>query len=266
MNHPNPQKPRASRLLALSAMLLAALLASGTAIGEVVTLNYKEADIREVAKTIGEITEKNFILDPRVKGRVTVTSSRPIPPDAVYETFLSVLQVHGFAAMPSGDSVKIVPSSDARQLPGIEARLDGHSDEIVTRVIELEHVPAAQLVPILRPLVPQHGHLAAVAVEAGCDIDIYRTFEELAPIVPLLSAVKPNGPRHIDEFEAAGGTRALLHQLRSLLHLDAGTVAGPCKNASQQTRDAKEPGRTVPRRPDLEVEPHRLGRPMYTDE
>jgi dihydroxy-acid dehydratase len=69
-------------------------------------------------------------------------------------------------------------------------------------------------------------HLQAVAVEADCDIDIYRTFEELAPTVPLLSAVKPNGPRHIDEFEAAGGARALLHQLRPLLRLDERTVAG----------------------------------------
>jgi dihydroxy-acid dehydratase len=69
-------------------------------------------------------------------------------------------------------------------------------------------------------------HLQAVAVEAGCDIDVYRAFEQLAPEVPLLSAVKPNGPRHIDEFEAAGGARALLHQLRSLLHLAARTVAG----------------------------------------
>jgi dihydroxy-acid dehydratase len=69
-------------------------------------------------------------------------------------------------------------------------------------------------------------HLQAVAVEADCDIDIYATFEELAPRVPLLSAVKPNGARRIDEFEAAGGARALLHQLRSMLDLDQRTVAG----------------------------------------
>jgi dihydroxy-acid dehydratase len=69
-------------------------------------------------------------------------------------------------------------------------------------------------------------HLQAVAVEAGCDVDVYAAFEELAPTVPLLSAVKPNGPRRIDEFEAAGGTRALLHQLRSMLDLDQRTVAG----------------------------------------
>lgn len=69
-------------------------------------------------------------------------------------------------------------------------------------------------------------HLQAVAVEAGCDIDIYATFEGLASEIPLLSAVKPNGDRRIDEFEAAGGTRALLHQLRHLLDLDQRTVAG----------------------------------------
>jgi len=69
-------------------------------------------------------------------------------------------------------------------------------------------------------------HLQAVAVEAQCDIDVYATFEELGAEVPLLSAVKPNGDRRIDEFESAGGARALLHQLRDLLDLDQRTVAG----------------------------------------
>jgi dihydroxy-acid dehydratase len=69
-------------------------------------------------------------------------------------------------------------------------------------------------------------HLQAVAVEAGCDVDVLALFEELAPQVPLLAGVKPNGDRQIDEFEAAGGARALLHQLRSLLDLDQPTVAG----------------------------------------
>jgi dihydroxy-acid dehydratase len=69
-------------------------------------------------------------------------------------------------------------------------------------------------------------HLQAVAIEAGCEMDVYAAFEELAPKVPLLSAVKPNGARRIDEFEAAGGARALLHRLRPLLDLDQRTVAG----------------------------------------
>jgi dihydroxy-acid dehydratase len=74
-------------------------------------------------------------------------------------------------------------------------------------------------------------HLQAIAIEAECDIDIYRAFDELAPKVPLLSAVKPNGARRIDEFEAAGGARALLHQLRPFLDLDQRTVAGSTMGA-----------------------------------
>jgi dihydroxy-acid dehydratase len=69
-------------------------------------------------------------------------------------------------------------------------------------------------------------HLQAIAVEAGCDVDVLALFEELAPQVPLLTAVKPNGDRRIDEFEAAGGAQALLHQLRPLLDLDQPTVDG----------------------------------------
>ncbi|HEX4091923.1 MAG TPA: dihydroxy-acid dehydratase [Trebonia sp.] len=69
-------------------------------------------------------------------------------------------------------------------------------------------------------------HLQAIAVEAGCDVDVYRLFEELAPTVPLLTDVKPNGDTQITAFEAAGGTLGLLRQLAPLLELSAGTVAG----------------------------------------
>jgi len=160
------EKPMATLTARWLGAILILLISLSAWANDEVTLNYKEADIREVAATISEVTGKNFIVDPRVKGRITITSARPIPPEAVYDTFLSILQVHGFAAMESGNTVKIVPSSDARQMPGAEFRIStgDFSDEIETRVIELNHVPAAQLVPILRPLVPQHSHLAAVNV------------------------------------------------------------------------------------------------------
>ncbi|HEX6929712.1 MAG TPA: type II secretion system secretin GspD [Gammaproteobacteria bacterium] len=129
-----------------------------------ITLNFVDTEIREVAASVGQIVGRNFILDPRVKGRVTVVSSQPISLDAVYETFLSVLQVHNFAAVPAGDNmIKIIPAVDARQVAGndLPVRLDGPGDDVVTQVIEVQNVEAAQLVPILRPLVPQTGHLAA---------------------------------------------------------------------------------------------------------
>lgn len=130
-----------------------------------ITLNFVDTELREVASSIGQITGKNFILDPRVKGRVTVVSAQPISLDAVYETFLSVLQVHNFAAVPAGKNmIKIIPAVDARQVAGNDLPRNGDvtSDDIVTQVIEVQNVEAAQLVPILRPLVPQTGHLAAV--------------------------------------------------------------------------------------------------------
>lgn len=129
-----------------------------------ITLNFVDTEIREVAASIGQITGRNFILDPRVKGRVTVVSAQPIPMEAVYDAFLSVLQVHNFAAVPTGDGmIKIIPAVDARQVAGTDLPPVNvnPADEIVTQIVEVQNVEATQLVPILRPLVPQTGHLAA---------------------------------------------------------------------------------------------------------
>ena len=149
-----------SRLPGVGLLLL---LLSGPVFAQPVTLNLKDANIGAVISTISEITGKNFIVDPRVKGKVTIISSRPMDNDEIYQVFLSVLDVHGFSAIPSGAVIKIVPDASAKQnaLPLVDTAHPGQGDEMVTRVIELHHIAASQLVPILRPLVPQQGHLAA---------------------------------------------------------------------------------------------------------
>ncbi|HEX7030545.1 MAG TPA: type II secretion system secretin GspD [Gammaproteobacteria bacterium] len=133
----------------------------------VMTLNFEDMEIRDVARAVGEVTGKSFILDPRVKGRVTIVSAQPIPIDAVYETFLSVLQVHNFAAVPAGENIiKIIPAVNAREIASadpVEAVAEAPADDVVTRIIEVRNVEAVQLVPLLRPLVPQTAHLAAYA-------------------------------------------------------------------------------------------------------
>jgi general secretion pathway protein D len=130
---------------------------------ETTTLNFAGADIAAVISSVAEVTGKNFIIDPRVKGKVTLISNRPMSKGEVYQVFLSILEVHGYTAIPSGKAIKIVPDADAKHgaLPAASARKPGKGDEAVTRVIQIEHVTAAQLVPILRPLVPPQGHLAA---------------------------------------------------------------------------------------------------------
>jgi general secretion pathway protein D len=139
------------------------LLVSMSAIADEITLNLKDADIRALISTVSKFTGKNFIIDPRVKAKVTVISANTLTPAAVYEVFLSVLQVHGYAAVPTGSVIKIVPAVNAKQgpLPLVTAKGKHRGDELITRIVRLDHVPASQLVPILRPLVPQQGHLAA---------------------------------------------------------------------------------------------------------
>jgi len=153
------------RLLAIAALLLAAtgsVLAQGAGDGDAFTLNLKDADITTLIATVSEVTGRNFVVDPRVKGDVTVLSNEPMTPSQLYETFLSVLEVHGFAAVPSGEVTKIIPQINAKQDGGFGRRSGSSTrEDIVTRVISVDNVPADQLVPILRPLVPQYGHLAA---------------------------------------------------------------------------------------------------------
>lgn len=127
-----------------------------------ITLNLKQADIRALITTVSKFTGKNFVVDPRVKAKVTVISSNTMSASEVYKVFLSVLQVHGYAAVPVENIIKIVPEVNAKQGPLPVVQGDQYQgDEFITKVITLNHVPAAQLVPILRPLVPQQGHLAA---------------------------------------------------------------------------------------------------------
>ncbi|WP_201343999.1 type II secretion system secretin GspD [Thiohalobacter sp. COW1] len=144
-------------------LLILMLGAAQTAWSQTVTLNLKDADISALIGTVAEVTGKNFIVDPRVKGQVTVISSRPMDTREVYQVFLSILKVHGFAAVPSGEVIKIVPDVNAKQegIPTVSDERPGQGDEMVTRVVQVQNVTAAQLVPILRPLVPQQGHLAA---------------------------------------------------------------------------------------------------------
>lgn len=152
------------RLVASACLILAGLLQVGIVRAEQATItpNYKDADIRQVIEAVGEVTGRNFILDPRVKAQVTMLSATPMSPDAFYAAFLSILSVYGFVAVPSGNVIKILPDANARQVPGAFGEPGGPKpDDIITRIIPVKNVAAAQLVPILRPLIPQYGHLAA---------------------------------------------------------------------------------------------------------
>lgn len=148
--------------LALAALVLAGPVAAQQGQGSW-KINMKKADIRTFIEQVSDITGYSFIVDPRVKGEVTVISNTEMSADDIYNMFESVLRVHGFASVRSGSVVKIVPNQGAKQENlGLITGGD-NSERMVTRVIPVRNTSATELVPILRPMVPQYGHLAAVS-------------------------------------------------------------------------------------------------------
>ncbi|MET4024997.1 general secretion pathway protein D [Marinobacter sp. MBR-99] len=145
-------------------LLLLPILSVAHAQDETWRLNLKDADIRAFVTQVADITGYSFVVDPRVKGKVTVLSSAPMNKHEIYDLFLAVLNVHGFTAIPGEEVIKIIQQVDAKQSAEILDRFEViPSEQLITRVIQIDNANALELVPILRPLVAKYGHLAGVA-------------------------------------------------------------------------------------------------------
>ena len=149
------------------------------------TVNLKETDILELIKFVAEATGTTIVVDPKVKGKVKVISSKPISSSELYDLFLSILDVHGYTAVRSGNVVRVIPAKDARSSP-VRVQ-DGQlkvNDEYITQVIRLENISAAKLIPVLRPLVPQQAHMAAYAPANAIIIsDVAANIERIRSII-----------------------------------------------------------------------------------
>jgi len=151
-------------LQALALLVLLPLMSLAQAQEETWRLNLKDADIRAFVTQVADITGYSFVVDPRVKGKVTVLSSAPMNKDEIYDLFLAVLNVHGFTAIPGEEVIKVVQQVDAKQSAESTERFEEiPSEQLITRVIQIDNANALELVPILRPLVAKYGHLAGVA-------------------------------------------------------------------------------------------------------
>jgi general secretion pathway protein D len=148
----------------LTKIALALLLAGQVmAADDKVMLNFVNSDIESTVKAVGLITGKNFVIDPRVKGVVNVISSSPVPRRDVYAILLSALRLQGFAVVEGAGVVKVLPEADAKQNMGatVNRKLTVDGDRIITQVYPLHNESAAQLVPILRPLITPNNSIAA---------------------------------------------------------------------------------------------------------
>lgn len=158
------------------------------------TVNLKDTDIQEFIEFVADVTETTIVVDPSVKGKVKVISSKPVSKAELYDLFLSILDVHGYTAVRSGVVVRVIPNKNARSAPvDVISGTSVINDEYVTQVIRLDNVSAAKLIPVLRPLVPQQAHMAAYAPSNAIIIsDIRSNINRMEDIIARMdqSAVK----------------------------------------------------------------------------
>lgn len=180
------------------------------------TLNMQDAEIKEVIDLVAKVTGRTFIIDPRVRGKVTVISDREMTKSQIYETFLATLEVYGFSAVQAGDVTKIIGQSDIKSA-GIEVETEGGrvGEEIITRVFPIQNASAMELVPILRPMVAKYGHLAGVpSANVLIVADRATNIDRLSEIVYLLDKAGSEEIEVVDLKHAwVGGMITLLERI-----------------------------------------------------
>lgn len=179
-------------------------------------VNFNDTDILEVIKTIGGLTGKTFIIDPKVRGPIKVINTKPLNAQELYELFLASLDVHGFTAVESGNIVRIVMNRDARNLAiPTENNVKNKDDLYITQVIPLKNTSAAKILAALRPLVPQYGHLTTY--EPSNALIITDTRANVARMNELVVQLDKIGITHTDlvplRYANAADVVAMLSQL-----------------------------------------------------
>ena len=173
---------------------ISVVLLSSPSFAQDFTVNLKDTDIQEFIGFVSGVTGTTIVIDPSVKGKVKVVSSKPVSTAELYDLFLSILDVHGYTAVRSGGVVRVIPNKNARSAPvDVISGTSIINDEYVTQVIRLENVSAAKLIPVLRPLVPQQAHMAAYAPSNAIIIsDVRANINRISEIIDRMdeSAVK----------------------------------------------------------------------------
>ena len=210
---------RTMRLLGALSIVLS-MIAEVSA-GEVVRINFRDADIRSVIESVAEITGKSFVLDPRVKGKVTIIAPEAIDSDLLYQAVLSAIQVQGFQAIEDGVVTRIVPFNQAFNFAG-----GAGNNQLITKVIQIEHVQVATLVPVLKPVMSSGARLNAFAQSNSMVVtDVQSNILRLEALIadlddPALNAVEVISLKYISAGEAvyiAGQLKQLKKQELSLV-------------------------------------------------
>ena len=176
-------------LAALSAALLLVTAPATAADDDTVSLNFVNAEIEAVIKAIGKITGRNFLIDPRVRGNLNIVTNTPVPKSLTFDILLSALRLQGYTAVASAGVIKIVPEADAK-LHSVPVGRDGRAlagAGLSTQVFMLKNESAAQLVPVLRPLISPNNTVTAYPANNALVVTDYA--DNLARIARIIASV-----------------------------------------------------------------------------
>ncbi len=218
-------------------LFLASLLAlsqSAFAQEQTHTLNLKDADIRVLISSVSEITGRNFIVDPRVEGKVNVVSAKPMAAEEVYQVFESVLRVHGYALIPAGNMVKILPEAVAKQDGAASLNGGLGPDSMVTRVIPVRYVAPAQVVQVLTPLVPQSG--SVVVSPAGNSVIITDRAGNATRLEKLIQRIDIESDSAIEIISLSHANATEVANTVNRLSDKSGAAGSPSANAVADAR------------------------------
>ena len=225
---------RGAALLFLAGAVLTTSLGVRAADDELVTLNFVNADIDAVVKAVSEITGRNFVLDPKIKGTVNIISARPVPKSLVYPTLLSALRLQGVAAVEGNGVTKLVLETEAK-MHGMNVGAAGAGDQLTTRVITLRHESAQQMVNVLRPIIRPSNTIAAFpGTNALVITDYAENMRRIEKIVASLDQPPAGEPMLVTLKHASAID--LVPLVNRLLGAESGSGAAPGQPADPQQR------------------------------
>ena len=160
--------------------------------GQPITLNFKDADIQSVIGAFGHLLNRTFVIDQRVVGKITLETAKPIALSQAYDMLLSTLRLHGFAIVDSGSFAKVVPEADAKLQYGpvtVGEQTARGGDQIVTQIFRINYESAANLVPVLRPLITANNTITAYANNNSLVVTDYASnLQRIARIIATIDS------------------------------------------------------------------------------
>ena len=209
--------------------------------GEPVTLNFANAEIEAVARTMATITGRNVVVDPRVKGQLTLITERAVTPAAAFQQFLAALRLQGFTVVESAGLYKVVPEADAKLQGGSVSVSRGGAPgpgggQIVTQIFKLNYENAANLVPVLRPLISPNN---TINVNPGNNSLVITDYaDNLQRLARIVAAMDVSNASDVEVIPLKNAVAADLAPLVARL-IDGGSAAAPAAAQGQSDTSFK---------------------------